>query len=52
MLFARVEQLFHRFLSMLRNALKTGVFEPVLGSVFSERKFPQGVSINVFTQVE
>jgi hypothetical protein len=40
---ARVKQLFHPFFCILRYAIETGMLEPVLGSVLSERKLRQAV---------
>jgi hypothetical protein len=51
MWFARVEQLFHPTFGGLRYVLESGMFKPVPGCIFGERKFLQVVSGDVGTQV-
>jgi hypothetical protein len=50
--FCPIEQLLHSFHYKLRHTLKTGMLEPVLGCVFSERKFHQTPASDVFVKVQ
>jgi hypothetical protein len=50
--FARIKQLFHPFFCIFRHTLKTGMLNPVLGSVFSERKICEAFSGDVLIQVQ
>jgi uncharacterized protein YqgQ len=50
--FPPVKQLLHSFGHILRHTLKTGMFQPVLGSVPREREILQAVSGNIFVQVQ
>jgi len=52
MWFAPVKQPSHPFFCILRHTLKTGMLNPVFGSIFSERKVPQAVFGDVFVQVQ
>jgi hypothetical protein len=48
MLFPLVKELYHPFVCVFRHTLKTGMFEPVAGSILGKRKFPEAVSGGVF----
>jgi hypothetical protein len=52
MLSISVKQLFHPFFGILRNPLITDMVNPVLGSIFGERKVLQTISSDVFMQVQ
>ena len=47
-----VQQLLRPFVCIFPHTLKTGMLEPVLGSIFSESKFPQAVLGDLFIQVQ
>jgi hypothetical protein len=52
MWFRLVKQPFHTFDRTFRHTVNAGMLKPVLGSIFSKRKFRQAVSRDVFVQVK